>query len=132
MSSKLSNAIILSAVAILLIACAPVPIQTVENAPINASSANYDLSDVTNAIQQAGVGLGWQMKEETPGHIVGTLNVRRHVAVVDITYTLDEFSISYKDSTNLKYNAGTNSIHSSYGKWVGKLTKAIDARLVSI
>ena len=132
MRSKLSNVIILSAVAILLIACAPTPIQNIENAPVNASSANYDLSDVTKAIKAAGVGLGWQMKEETPGHIVGTLNVRRHTAVVDITYTLDDFSISYRDSTNLKYNPGTNSIHSSYGKWVGNLNNAIDARLITI
>ena len=71
MSAKLSNIIILSAVAILLAACAPTPIKDIENAPVNASSANYDLSDVTTAIKKAGVGLGWQMKEETPGHIVG-------------------------------------------------------------
>ena len=132
MRSKLSNAIILSAVAILLIACAPTLIQNVENSPIRPSNANYDLSDVTKAIVRAGTGLGWQMKEETPGHIVGTLNVRRHVAVVDITYTLDDYSIGYKDSTNLKYNAGTNSIHRSYGKWVRNLTNAIDAQLVGI
>ena len=132
MSSRLSNAIILSAVAILLIACAPVPIQNVENAPINASNANYDLSDVTKAILRAGTGLGWQMKGETPGHIVGTLNVRRHVAVVDITYTLDEFSISYKDSTNLKYDPASNGIHSSYNRWVRNLAQEIDGQLIGI
>jgi len=132
MSSKLPNAIILSAVAILLIACAPTLIQNVENSPIRPSNANYDLADVTKAIVRAGSELGWQMKEETPGHIVGTLNVRRHVAVVDITYTLDDYSISYKDSTNLKYNAGNNSIHRSYGKWVRNLTKAIDAQVIGI
>ena len=132
MSSKLSNVVILSAVAILLIACTPTPIRNIDNAPVNLSSANYDLSDVTKAIKTAGVGLGWQMKEETPGHIVGTLHLRSHVAIVDITYTLDDYSISYKDSTNLKYNPGSNSIHSSYNRWIGNLVKEIDTQLIAI
>ncbi len=132
MSSKLSNVIILSAVAILLIACAPTPVHNVDNAPINASSPSYDLSDVTKAIKSAGVGLGWQMKEETPGHIVGRLYLRTHVAVVDVTYTLDDYSINYKDSTNLKYNAGSNTIHKNYNGWIQNLTNAINAQLVAI
>ncbi len=132
MRSKLSNVIILSAVAILLIACAPTPIQNIENAPVNASSANYDLSDVAKAIKAAGAGLGWQMKAETPGHIVGRIYLRTHVAVIDITYTLDDYSINYKDSTNLKYNAGSNTIHKNYNGWVQNLTNAINAQLVAI
>ena len=132
MRSKLSNVIILGAVAVLLIACVPTPIRNIENAPINVSSSTYDLSDVTKAIKRAGIGLGWQMKEETPGHIVGSLYLRSHVAVVDITYTLDDYGINYKDSTNLKYNAGSNSIHSSYNRWIRNLAKEIDAQLIGI
>ena len=130
MSSKLLKVIILSAVAILLAACAPTPIRDIDNAPINVSSANYDLSDVTSAIKSAGIGLGWQMKEETPGHIVGSLYLRSYVAIVDITYTLDDYSISYKDSKNLRYDAGRNAIHSSYNRWIRNLAKKIDLRLV--
>ena len=132
MSSKLSNVVILSAVAFLLIACSPLPVQNVNNAPINVSSTNYDLADVTKAIQRAGTGLGWQMKSETPGHIVGRLYLRTHVAVVDITYTLDDYSINYKDSTNLKYNAGNNTIHKNYNGWIQNLTNAVNAQLVAI
>jgi hypothetical protein len=132
MSSKLSNVIILSAVVILLVACAPIPVHNVNNAPISVSSTNYDLSDVTKAIQRAGTGLGWQMKEETPGHIVGRLYLRTHMAVVDITYTLDDFSINYKDSNNLKYNAGNNTIHKNYNGWIQNLNNAINAQLVAI
>ena len=131
MSSKLLNVITLSALAILLIACT-LPIQNVDNAPINASSANYDLSEVTKAIQRAGSGLGWQMKVQKPGHIVGRLFLRTHVAVVDITYTLDQFSINYKDSTNLNYDLGNNTIHKNYNGWIQNLTNAINAQLVAI
>jgi hypothetical protein len=117
---------------LLLAACAPNPIRNVENAPINVSSPNYDLSDVTKAIQRAGTGLGWQMKEQTPGHIVGKLYLRTHVAVVDITYTLDDYGINYKDSTNLNYNAANNTIHKNYNGWIQNLTNAINAQLVGL
>jgi hypothetical protein len=132
MSSKLLKVVIPSALAILLIACSPIPVQNIDNAPINVSSSNYDLNDVTKAIQRAGTGLGWQMKEETPGHIVGTLFLRSHMAKVDITYTLDEYDINYRDSTNLKYDAGANTIHKNYNGWIQNLTNAINAQLVSI
>ncbi len=131
MSSKLLNVIILSALAILLIACT-LPVQNVNNAPINASNASYDLSEVTKAIKRAGSGLGWQMKEQTPGHIVGSLYLRTHVAVVDITYTLDEYSINYKDSTNLNYNPGNNTIHKNFNSWIQNLTNAIHTQLVAL
>ena len=131
MSSKLLNVITLSALAILLVACAQ-PIRNVDNEPINISSPNYDLSGVTKAIQRAGAGLGWQMKEATPGHIVGTLYLRSHVAVVDITYTLDEYSINYKSSSNLNYNPGNNTIHKNYNGWIQNLINAINAHLVAI
>ena len=132
MRSKLLKVIVPAGLAILLIACAPTPVQNVDNAPINTSNASYDLNDVTKAIQRAGTGLGWQMKEETPGHIVGTLLLRDHVAKVDITYTLDDFSIKYKDSSNLNYNPENNTIHKNYNGWIQNLTNAINAQLISL
>ena len=131
MSPKLLKVIIPGVLAMLLIACA-MQIQNVDNAPINVSSSNYDLSDVTKAIQRAGTGLGWQMKEETPGHIVGTLYLRTHMAKVDITYTLDEFSINYRDSSNLQYDPSRDTIHKNYNGWIKNLNNAINAQLVSI
>jgi len=132
MSPKLFKVIIPSALAILLLACTGNPIRNVEDAPVNASNANYDLSDVSKAIKSAGTALGWQMKEQTPGHIVGTLHVRSHMAQVDITYTLDEYSITYKDSQNLKYDAGAGTIHRNYNGWIQNLTNGINAQLVNI
>ena len=132
MSPKLLKVIIPGALALLLVACTGQPIRNVDNAPINVSSPNYDLADVTKAIQRAGAGLGWQMKEATPGHIVGSLYLRSHVAVVDIVYTLDEYSINYKNSTNLNYNAGNNTIHKNYNGWIQNLTNAINAQLVGL
>ena len=132
MSSKLLKVIIPAGLAILLLACAAVTVQNVENAPINTSNANYDLNDVTKAIQRAGTGLGWQMKEQTPGHIVATLFLRSHMAKVDITYTLDEYSINYSESKNLNYDAAKNTIHKNYNGWIQNLTNAINAQLVAL
>ena len=132
MSAKLLKLIIPGALALLLIGCAPMPVHNVDNAPVNITNSNYDLSDVTKAIKAAGSGLGWQMKEESPGHIVGSLYLRTHVAIVDITYTLDDFSINYKDSTNLKYNASSNTIHKNYNGWIQNLTNAINVQLSTV
>jgi hypothetical protein len=132
MSSRQLKVIIPAGLAILLLACAPAPIRNVDNALINTSNASYDLHDVTKAIQRAGIGLGWQIKEETPGHIVGTLFLRSHMAKVDITYTLDEYSINYKQSSNLDYNPENNTIHKNYNGWIQNLTNAINAQLVAL
>ena len=60
---------------LILIGCARTDaIYNVNSAPITvASTKSYTLADVRNAIVRAGAGIGWQMQEVAPGHIVGTL-----------------------------------------------------------
>jgi hypothetical protein len=130
MSAKQRNLVAIGVLAILLVACTTQPVRNVDNAPINVSGSSYDLSDVTRAIKTAGTVLGWQMQEKTPGHVVGSLYLRTHVAVVDVTYTLDEFSINYKDSTNLNYDGSL--IHKNYNGWIDNLTNAINAQLSAL
>ena len=115
-----------SLVVFLLLACTAAPVMNVEKAPIAPPAAS--LADVQKAITKAGVGLGWQMTSVAPGKMVGTLNIRDHRAVVDITYDTKTFSIKYKDSTNLNYD-GTN-IHRNYNGWITNLDKAIRQNLV--
>ena len=55
--------------------------------------------------------------------IRATLNLRTHVAVTEITYNEQVFSILYVDSTNLQYD-GT-SIHKNYNGWIQNLERAI-------
>jgi len=131
MNPKLPKVIIPSALAFLLIACAGgSPVKNVDNAPINASSPDYDLSDVSKAIRRAGIGTGWKMKERAPGNIVGALSWRSHLAVIAITFTLDEYSISYEDSTNLRYEG--HSIHRNYNSRIEKLNDAINEQLMAL
>jgi hypothetical protein len=105
-------------------------IYNVKDAPINtASGSTPSLEDVQKAIITAGTGLNWSMAVVKPGHIVGTLNVRSHTAVVDIMYNSKTYSITYKDSTNLKYDAEKKTIHGQYRSWIQDLDNNIRGRL---
>ncbi len=110
--------------------CRTAPVYNVEKAPVSTTSGKVSQDDVRNAIMQAGTSLGWVMKEVGPGHIVGTLNLREHMAQVDIPYSAKAYSIQYKNSANLKYDGSV--IHSNYNGWVQNLDRAIQSRLVAM
>lgn len=107
--------------------CTSKPIYNFSNTSITASAGAPTDSQIVQAIIRAGSSLGWTMQKVAPGHIVGTLNIRTHIAIVDITYNSDSYSITYKDSTNLDYNGTT--IHRSYNTWVNNLNNAIKVQL---
>lgn len=128
MQMKSSNWVIALAFAALLLGgCASrPPVYNVTDAPI-AASRNATNEDVKKAIIRAGSSLGWQMKETQPGLIVGTLNLRKHMAVVDIPYSTKAYSIRYRDSAELNYDG--SHIHKNYNGWIMNLRKGIDTQL---
>lgn len=106
-------------------------VHDVMNAPI--TSAHHLKADaVKKAILMAGNKRGWIMKPMAQGHILATLNVRTHQAVVDITYTDTSYSIHYKDSSNLYYDAGKKKIHRNYNGWIKNLDQQIQIELNSL
>jgi hypothetical protein len=107
------------------------PIMNVNDALV-AGPANKAVSaeDVRAAIIRAGASLGWQMKEDGPGKLVGTLVLRTHTAVVDIPYSVKTFSIIYKSSINL--DAADGQIHKNYNSWVGNLKNGIYTQMLLI
>ena len=120
--------IILMVLSLFLIGCRTASLMDISDAPINtASGKTPSLSLVTNEIIQAGMQLGWQMKKVKPGLVVGTLYLRDHMVKVDIHYSKTEYSIMYKDSTNMNYD-GTN-IHSNYNNWVQNLNNGIKTQV---
>ena len=107
-------------------------IYQVKDAPIQTATGKVpSIEDVQKAIIAAGAGLGWQMAVAKPGEIIGTLNVRSHQAVVSIPYTVKSYSILYKDSSNLKYDADKQTIHENYSGWIQRLDGAIRSRLTA-
>jgi len=107
-------------------------IYQVKDAPIQTATGKVpSIEDVQKAIITAGAGLGWQMTVAKPGEIIGTLNVRSHQAVVSIPYTVKSYSILYKDSSNLKYDADKQTIHENYSGWIQRLDGAIRSGLTA-
>jgi len=119
--------VLASSLALLIVGCRSAPVYNVSGQSVATSKSNVSLDDVSAAIVRAGSALGWQMKVTKPGHILGTLHLRTHVAIVDVNYSTTSYSITYKDSTNLDYD-GTN-IHSNYNGWIQNLQKGIQTQL---
>lgn len=111
-------------VALVTVSCRTAPVYNVVNAPFTNDAPSIEAAD--EAIKRAGAALGWQMKTTEPGKILATLPIRAHVAIVDVTFDKEEFSIVYKDSTNLKYDGA--QIHSNYNGWVQNLRDGIIAQ----
>ena len=110
-----------------LAGCRTSEVYNVQQASLSTPPA-AEMMQVENAIRRAGGGLGWQIKRadpQQPGHLIGRLPIRSHVAEVDIKHTTETFSISYKDSTNLDYDSAEGKIHSNYNGWIQNLRNAI-------
>ena len=85
--------------------------------------------EVFNGIKKAGMSLGWNIKKVAEGEAIGKLALRSHLAIVSIKYNANSYSINYKNSTNLNYDAGKGTIHSNYNGWIQNLKNAIDVQL---
>jgi hypothetical protein len=126
------NAIIaVLAMAILVAACGTVPIQNVANNPVSSASGKpLSTEDVRGAIVRAGAALGWEMKDESPGHLSAKLMLRTHEAVIDIPYSPTSYSIKYRSSVNLNEKDG--NIHKNYNGWIQNLTRGINAQISAL
>lgn len=127
MSIRTLSIIAVCASAIIFAGCGRNPVMNIEGSPIAVSSGKTTMDKVKGAIISAGTRLGWQMKPVADGHMVATLFLRGHMAQVDIKYTTESYSITYKDSSNLKYD-GTN-IHKNYNGWIQNLDRNIRVAL---
>lgn len=124
---KFRTSLVLAGIAVAVLGgCRSAGIYNVSAAPVVANKT-VSMEDVQKAIVRAGVGLGWQMKPMEPGLIVGTLNLRTHMAMVNIKYDTKTYSITYKDSNNLDYSG--DSIHKNYNGWIQNLDSGIRSQL---
>lgn len=111
-------------VLLLVTGCTSRPILNIADAPIvTTGGKQLTIDQVRDAIVSAGNGQGWTMTPVLPGLVSGRLNLRDHVAVVDVRFTPKAFSIIYKDSTNLHYQGG--QVHRNYNGWIENLDREI-------
>jgi hypothetical protein len=122
----------------------PEPIVNFENQQIKRfDNKKLTMEEVQMAIRNSAEKMGWRVEPNGPGKIIATLVVRnKHTAVVDITYSPESYSITYKSSINLDYadspqgapmieEGGTVGvrkgpvIHPNYNKWVQQFNDEI-------
>jgi hypothetical protein len=100
----------------------------VKDAPVE-SAKPLTLDQVQKAIIDAGIKQTWIMTPIKPGEMLGEYNVQSHQIHVLIPYTTKNYSILYKDSSNLRYDPVKRTIHVNYAKWIERLDNEIKARL---
>jgi hypothetical protein len=128
----MNQLIFLAVVMVVFVGCRTTPIFNVKDATLNPVSGKEPaLEDVTRAILTAATNSNpiWNMQVVKPGHIVATLHNRTHMAQVDINYTTKGYSITYKDSADLNYDAEKGTIHEGYNKWIQRLDSNIRVKL---
>lgn len=86
-----------------------------------------EVKSMREAILKGGANRGWMMKSEKEGCLTLVLNVRggKHVVVVDVPYTAEEFSVRYVESVNMDYEPATGAIRGKYIQWVRNLKQDI-------
>jgi hypothetical protein len=116
------------ALVIALAGCSTQPIQNVDQAAVtNAAGKPLTREQVRSSIVRAGAALGWQIADETPNRLVGTIQLRKHTAIVEIPYSAAGYAIEYRSSTNLDEKDG--KIHKNYNGWIQNLHRGINAQL---
>jgi hypothetical protein len=117
--------------AMVVVGCTSAPIMNVDSEAVSSASGKPLTQDeVRGAIIRAGTALGWQMKDEGPNKLIGTLTLRTHTAVVEIPYSATRFSIKYRSSVNLNESGG--KIHKNYNGWIQNLNRGINAQISAL
>ena len=125
------SGLLLVATLVFLMGARQVPLADPE--PI-AVPAGLKLEQVAKAIKASLVGRTWAVTQEEPGHIVSTLNLREHMAKIDIAYDLQAIKIRYLDSGELLYaeKKGQRVIHRNYLSWIQNLVNDVNRNLTLV
>lgn len=99
-----------------------------------ASGAPPSLVEVHDAIVNAASSVPvrpWGMTDAGQGKLIGRMQTGRrgHVIVLDIAYSPQRYSISYRNSVHMNYRASDQTIHTSYNVWVRELVEHIERAL---
>lgn len=108
-------------------------LQNPTNIPVvGATGKSLSEAQVKQAILAGAKEKGWVARELTPGVISASLAIRSHLAEVEIPYSSTSYSIIYKNSSNLDYEAKDQTIHNQYNNWVNYLRQAIDGQMAEL
>ncbi len=127
--SRWWSGLLLLPVLALLMGARQVPL--VDPEPFTVPAGLTD-SQVAKAIKAALVGRTWVVTDEQPGKVVATLNLRTHMAKIEIPYDTSKVAIRYLDSSELMYGEkkGVKIIHRNYLSWIQNLITDINRNLI--
>jgi hypothetical protein len=125
------SALLVVAAVVFLMGARQVPLTDPQ--PI-AVPAGLKVEQVSKAIRAALAGRAWAVTTDEPGHIVSTLNVREHMAKIDIVFDVQTIKISYLGSGELMYaeKKGQRLIHRNYLNWIQNLVNDMNRNLVLV
>lgn len=107
------------------------PVVDIDNSKFFEKSEK--LSKVETAIRKGATKKGWRVKKVKSGLLEVSNMIRgKFLVMVNVAYTKKGYKLTYKRSSNLKYDASANTIHRSYNKWVSALANNIDYELSNI
>lgn len=99
-------------------------------AATTASGKPASAEQIRTALVAAGAQRGWQITPAGNGKALAVLDVRgKHRVSADITYTSGQYSIKYRDSSNMNFDPASNTIHPKYNMWVQALIDDTRAQL---
>ena len=103
-------------------------------AAVTGSGKPATADEIKRAFMVGGARRGWAFAEAGPGKMTGTLVVRTHTLMMDLTYEDGKYSLSYKDSVNLDYKDtnGKKTIHRAYLNWNTNLLNDARAELLRL
>jgi hypothetical protein len=109
------------------------PIQNRSNIPISWNAQGEpSLERIQRAIIAGCAQRGWQCQAIRPGEIRAVLYIRQHMAEALIAFDTKNYSVSYVNSAELRYNAAKNTIHRKYNLWVSNLIADINGAIALI
>jgi len=103
------------------------PLYTVKDHAVPTAARGLPAPTIEKAIMEAADARGWYVDRLTPGVLRATQKWKTHVAVVDIQYSQDVYSINRVSTVNLLEQG--DMVHRNYNKMVRVLEDEIDRRL---
>lgn len=105
-------------------AAGPVPLVNYTDVVVTTGSGKAPtLDQVKQTIIAAGNARRWTFADQGNNQLIGSLSWGAHTMLVTIAYTPQNYSITYRDSINLKYGMedGKPVIHPRYNTYVQEL-----------
>lgn len=100
---------------LVLSACRSTPVHNVDNGIV---PAGQNLETTGKLITHALKYKRWSVLSDEPGKIIAHINVRKHSATIEIEFDKKNYSIKHVKSSQLKYDAGNQTIHRNYNNWI--------------